>query len=214
MLGHDMRNPLNAILLTAVGLAELNAGEEVSEAAALLIRSGASMRALLDDLIDFNRLNLGLGISVEVGEADLAVLCENELKQHRAANPGQAVELAVTGDVTGRWDGQRLQQVLRNLLSNATAYGTAGEPVRVGVHGDETGVHLEVRNRGVEISPEASEQLFNPLQRGAGERSRGNQEGLGLGLYIVKEITRARRGEVEARSEAGETIFSVRLPRR
>ena len=214
MLGHDMRNPLNAILMTASSLTDLEPGEEVSEAAAVLIRSGASMKALLDDLVDFNRTNLGLGISIEVGEADLAALFADELKQHRAAHPGQAVEMAVSGDVTGRWDGQRLQQVLRNLLSNAAAYGTRGEPVRVVVHGEENSVRLDVRNRGAEISPEIAEHLFNPLQRGDAERSHANQAGLGLGLYIVQEITRAHGGEVGVRSDAGETVFSVRLPRR
>jgi signal transduction histidine kinase len=128
MLGHDMRNPLNAIVLTAWDLASLNAGAEVSEAAALLIRSGASIQALLDDLVDYNRTKLGQGINIEVGDADLAALFANELEQHHAAHPTRRVELTVEGDVTGRWDGQRLQQVLRNLVSNAitTGPGRAG----------------------------------------------------------------------------------------
>ena len=72
MLGHDMRNPLNAIQMTASYLAALNAGAEVSEAASRLIRSGASMKALLDDLVDFNRTKLGLGINITLANVDLA----------------------------------------------------------------------------------------------------------------------------------------------
>ena len=160
MLGHDMRNPLNAIVCTASNLAELNAGEEVSEAAAVLIRSGASIKALLDDLVDFNRTKLGVGINIAVKETDLRKLFTDEVKQHRAAHPGCRLELTLDGDMTGQWDGERLQQILRNLLSNAVAYGAAGEPVRVGVHGDESGVRIEVANRGPVIDPATAEYLL------------------------------------------------------
>lgn len=213
MLGHDLRNPLNAIVLTAADLASLDAGEEVSEAAEVLIRSGASMKALLDDLVDFNRTKLGLGINIAVKETDLGKVCADELKQHQAAHPGRRVELTREGNVIGRWDGQRLQQVVRNLVSNAITYGVKGEPVRVAVHGDETGVRIEVANRGPVIDAATAANLFDPLNRGDADQSDAHQEGLGLGLFIVREITRAHGGEVELKSDAEETVFTVRLPR-
>lgn len=213
MLGHDMRNPLNAIVLTATSLAELNAGEEVSAAANSLIRSGASIKALLDDLVDFNRTKLGMGINIEVGEADLAALVADELKQHRAAHPRRRIEMTVDGDTHGRWDGERLQQVLRNLVSNAIAYGSLEEPVRVAVHGNEGGVRIEVTNSGPRIGSAAAEHLFDPLKRGLSNSRRSNKDGLGLGLYIVQEITRAHGGEVGLRSDDKETVFTVNLPR-
>jgi signal transduction histidine kinase len=213
MLGHDMRNPLNAIVMTAASLADLNLGEEVSEAASCLIQSGASMKALLDDLVDFNRTKLGVGINIALGEADLGSLFADEVKQHHAANPTRRVVLTVEGEVRGRWDGHRLQQVLRNLVSNACAYGSKEEPVRVALHGDAAGIHFEVKNRGAAIESSAAERLFNPLQRGDLDSSRSYKEGLGLGLYIVREIVRAHGGEVELHSDATETVFSVRLPR-
>ena len=122
MLGHDMRNPLNAIQMTASYLAALNAGTEVSEAAASLIRSGASIKALLDDLVDFNRTKLGLGINIILANVDLAAVFADELEQLRGAYPGRRLELKVAGDTRGRWDGLRLQQLLRNLVSNAITY--------------------------------------------------------------------------------------------
>ena len=131
MLGHDMRSPLNTIVATAGYLAALNAGEEVSVAAARLIRSGASMQALLDDLVDFNRTKLGLGVNIVSSDVDLAAIVTDELDQLRAAHPDRQIELAATGDNRGRWDGARLQQLLRNLVSNAIAYGAPGAPVRV-----------------------------------------------------------------------------------
>lgn len=215
MLGHDMRNPLNAIVMTATFLAELNVGEDVSEAASCLIRSGASLKALLDDLADFNRTKLGVGISIAVGEVDVGALFADEVRQHQAANPTRRVVLTVEGEVRGRWDGHRLQQVLRNLVSNALAYGSKDEPVRVALHGDPAGVHFEVKNSGPAIDPETAEQLFDPLKRGNpnGSSSRANTDGLGLGLFIVREIVHAHGGEVELRSNAMETVFSVRVPR-
>ena len=106
MLGHDMRNPLNTILITASHLATLNAGAEVSEAALRLIRSGASMKALLDDLVDFNRTKLGLGINIARANVNLATAFADELEELRGAHPGRQLELQVIGDTLGLWDGR------------------------------------------------------------------------------------------------------------
>ncbi len=214
MLGHDMRSPLSAIVMTAGELAEMNAGAAISEAAECLIRSGGAMKSLLNDLMDFSRTKLGVGINIEVGPADLAALLGDELKQHHAAYPRTRLEVSMEGDLTGQWDGRRLQQVLRNLLSNASAYGSEDAPVRVTVRGDEAGVRLEVANHGPVIEPAFAEHLFDPLQRGGTEKSGGKKDGIGLGLYIVREITRAHGGEVTVQSDSEATVFSVRLPRK
>src|SRR5580765_2719962 len=105
MLGHDMRSPLNTILMTSQYLAALNAGASVSEAASRLIRSGASMKALLDDLVDFNRTHLGLGINVAVANVDLAALLADELEQLRGAHPSRQIEVNIVGHTQGVWDG-------------------------------------------------------------------------------------------------------------
>ena len=214
MLGHDMRNPLNSIVMTAAHLAELNAGEDISKAAARLVRSGASMQALLDDLTDFNRTNLGLGLRVMPYEVDLAQLANNELDQLRAAYPNRQIELQVAGDNRGHWDGARLQQVLRNLISNAIKYGAPDSPVRVTLHGGEPDVRLEVSNTG-HIEPSELHRLFEPLRRGTGQRdSHETRDGLGLGLFIAREVAKAHGGEIDARCSGEQTTFEVRLPRR
>ena len=213
MLGHDMRNPLNTILMTASYLAALNAGAEVSEGASRLIRSGASMKALLDDLVDFNRTKLGLGINIALADVDLAAAFVDELEQLRGAHPGRRLELEVVGDTRGRWDRLRLQQLLRNLVSNAIKYGAPGEPIRVVLAGEETDVRIEVGNSGPGIQSSALDEIFDPLKRGpAQHHDTGN--GLGLGLYIVREVARAHGGEVDVRADNTETVFVVRLPRR
>lgn len=214
MLGHDMRTPLTAIVMTAAHLGQLNAGEEVSEAAEVLIKSGESMQALLDDLTDFNRTRLGLGMKVEPKELDLSAAVQEELKRLRAAYPQRTIEFSESGVIRGRWDSLRLQQVIRNLVSNAVKYGDGCSPVRVAVRGEDAEVRLEVRNAG-RIKEAELRQLFNPLRRGQfGPRKREAGEGLGLGLFIVSEIVKAHGGEVQARSEGGETTFEVSLPRR
>ncbi len=215
MLGHDMRSPLNTIVTTASCLVALNAGEEVSMAAARLIRSGASMQALLDDLVDFNRTNLGLGLKIRPADIDLGAVVADELEQFRGAYPGRRIELEATGDAHGRWDGVRLQQLVRNLVSNAIRYGSPDAPVRVALRGREADLRLEVANSGATIPPSALGLIFDPLKRGcAPGDSQDTRSGLGLGLFIVREIALAHGGEVEVRSDGGETRFAVRLPRR
>jgi hypothetical protein len=214
MLGHDMRGPLNTILMTASYLAALNAGEEVSVSAARLIRSGAAMQALLDDLQDFNRTRLGLGIKVVPSDIDVVAVVTDELEQWRGAHPNRQIELAATGDSRGRWDGARLQQLVRNLVSNAIQYGSPDTAVRVGLRGEEAEVRVEVTNSGPTLSPSALSQIFDPLKRGSAQGdSRDARGGLGLGLFIVREIAKAHGGEVEVRFDGGETTFAVRLPR-
>jgi signal transduction histidine kinase len=213
MLGHDMRSPLATILMTASYLAALNAGEEISAASARLIRSGESMQALLDDLADFNRTKLGLGIKVVPSDVDLAVPVSAELEQLRGAHPHRRIELAVTGDCRGQLDGQRVQQLLRNLVSNAITYGAPNTPVRVALRGEEADILLEVTNSGPPIAPSALGEIFDPLKRGVARVDRDDQGSLGLGLFIVREIARAHGGEAEVRSDGGETTFTVRLPR-
>lgn len=214
MLGHDMRSPLNTILMTASYLAALNAGEQVSVSAARLIRSGAAMQALLDDLVDFNRTKLGLGFNVVPSDIDLATVVIDELEQLRGAYPNRLIELTATGDNRGRWDSMRLQQLIRNLVSNAIRYGSPDTPIHVALSSREADIRLEVTNRGPTIDASALSQIFEPLKRGSGQSdSHDAQGGLGLGLFIVREIAQAHGGEVKVRSDEGETTFAVRLPR-
>jgi len=214
MLGHDMRSPLNTILMTAQYLGALNAGASVSEAASRLIQSGSSMKTLLDDLVDFNRTRLGLGIKVNIAALNLASLFAGELEQLRGANPGRLIELETAGDTRGFWDGPRLQQLLRNLVANAIIHGAAGAPIRVMLTGAETSVALEVKNNGPAIKKEIVDRIFDPLARGVGQDNQDDSTGgLGLGLYIVREIALAHGGEVNVHSDNSETVFIVSLPR-
>src|SRR6185369_1230224 len=137
MLGHDMRTPLQAIQMTASYLALLNAGAKVSEAASRLSNCSARMKALLDDLVEFNRTKLGMGIDIAPTNVDMAALFGDELEQLRAAYPDRQLELEVVGDAQGFWDGLCLQRLLGNLVVNALKYGAQDAPVRVMISGEE-----------------------------------------------------------------------------
>ena len=213
MLGHDMRSPLSTIQLTASYLAALNAGDEVTAAASRLIRGGASMKALLDDLVDFSRTRLGVGITIFRGDTDLAHHFASEMEQLRGAHPDSLLHLSVEGDTRGCWDGQRLQQLLRNLVSNAIRYGEPSAPVQVTLSGRADDVAIEVSNHGTMSGDLVSERIFLPLTRGTAQEQEADG-GLGLGLFIVREIAIAHGGVVGVRSAAGETVFTVTLPRR
>lgn len=215
MLGHDMRTPLGNIFMTATYLQRLQAGDQVTTAAARLMRSGVSLRALIDDLSTFGRTSLGLGLNLDCAETDFATRALDEVEQLRGAHPDRQIELTVDGDTRGFWDGARLQQLLRNLVSNAIRYGRRDQPVGVTLDGRETVFVLDVCNHGSPVDADGLRQLFGPLQRGAAplEGSDG-RESLGLGLYIVREIAQAHGGEVEVRCDGDLTAFTVRLPRR
>ena len=216
MLGHDMRSPLSAILLSAGYLAKLNAGERVSDAAKRIINSGSRMQALLDDLIDFNRTKLGLGIKIAPAAVDLGQVFADGLHQLRVAYPSCDIQFTVEGDARGVWDANRLHQLLDNLVVNAIKYGFRDSPVRVTLAGNDEDVVLTVRNRGPVIEPPLRTRIFDPLTRGASLPSGSAPEAegsLGLGLFISREIAIAHGGDIDVESDESETVFTVRLPR-
>jgi signal transduction histidine kinase len=215
MLSHDMRSPLNTIMMAASHLTTLNAGPELSETAFHLTCAGHALKMLLDDMADFNRNMLGLGLNMALADIDLATVLSKELERLRGAHPDRRLELEVVGDTQGSWDGPRLQQVLRNLVSNAIKYGTPDAPVRTVIVGKANEVQFEVTNRGPVIEQSTLKQMFDPLKRGSTAEQGGDTDGsLGLGLYIVREVARAHGGEADVRSAEGVTVFDVRLPRR
>jgi len=212
MLSHDMRTPLQTMQMTALYLGHLNAGADVSVAAGRLIRSGAHLQGLLDDLVDFNRTNLGLGINIVPSEVDLGAICAQEVELLRVAYPNSQLHLEVLGDCRGFWDGSRVKQLLGNLVTNAIHYGAPDTPVRVAVVGEKSDVRIRVSNSGPAIDGETMDQLFEPLKRFTTKER--DPAGLGLGLYIVREIAKGHGGAAEARSDDRETVFTVRLPRK
>jgi signal transduction histidine kinase len=216
-LGHDLRTPLNALVLSSEVLARSGQlDDENVRTARQMANFGHVMAGMINDLLDFTRARLGGGMPVSPAPVDLERLCCDVVEEFRVADPGHPVRVESRGTVTGEWDPARLRQVVSNLVANAIAHGEDGGPIEISVSGDEADVILTVANRGPAIPPAALPTLFDPFVRGPSAASRKGRTGggTGLGLYIVRQIIVAHRGtiSVESSDPAG-TRVTVRLPR-
>jgi signal transduction histidine kinase len=214
IVSHDLRTPVSAILLGVVALLR---GEELSvrqTKSALRIQSSAERaNRMIRDLLDFTQARLAGGIRIERRATDLHELTRGVLEEIEATHGGRELRWSRAGDGRGEWDPDRLGQVVQNLVTNALKYSPAGTPVRIETSAEEGGVVLSVHNEGAPIPPERLGSIFQPLQRASGEVDKAGR-GIGLGLYIVKQVVEAHGGDVRVEStlEAG-TTFTVRLPR-
>jgi signal transduction histidine kinase len=216
ILGHDLRGPLSTIS-TCVAL-QLRAGLNDSPQAAVILRSVAQMKALLDDMVEYTRHRLGSQLAIEPASLRLDQFARNTLDEIEAISRGHALELEVQGDMQGEWDARRLHQALSNLVFNAMKYGVRGAPIHVVLDGtgkDE--LVLGVENSGKPIARDLMARLFDPLVREGGEDGGADSQvagaNLGLGLYVVREIAKAHGGMVDVTSDDSSTRFEMRLPR-
>ena len=214
VLGHDLRSPLNAVLLTSRVISALGAGTPLTQHTERLMRGGERMKQLLDDLLDYNRASLDVGIRVTLESVDLAMVCGEEIELLRAGLPASTIEFVTEGTAHGRWDASRIRQVVSNLVVNAARYGDPSDIIRVSLCGHDAEVRLLVENTGPSIPTELMNSLFEPLRRHARADSQGERESLGLGLFIVRQIALAHGGSVTVESADGRTRFTVTLPRR
>ncbi len=211
ILGHDLRNPLAAIITSARLAMGRDTDDRLRKPLARILNSGDRMSRMIDQLLDLTRVRLGGGIPVSCVDLDLAALVRQVMDELEGANPGCVLHLSCAGDTCGRWDPDRLSQVFSNLVANAVRHGQAEHGVQVTLDGAsaET-VRVEVRNRGA-IPPRRMATLFEPM-RGRPDGSGG----LGLGLFITRELVRAHGGGIQVQSEGGDgsaTAFTVTLPR-
>lgn len=215
ILGHDLRNPLNSVVMSAALLSTM--GELDGEPAILASQISASANAMADmirDLLDFTATELGAEMPLSRAAMDLGHLCQEVVDEMRAANPTRTLSIAADGDLAGEWDAGRLRQVVSNLLGNAVQHGTG--PVELTVGAEGSGVRLVVRNDGPPIPPDAVATIFDPLVRGASAdpQKRRRPGSIGLGLYIAREVVTAHGGTIDVESSAQlRTVFTVRLPR-
>ena len=214
IVSHDLRSPLQAILLGTAGLLRREELDERTTKAVASIRSAAERASrMVKDLLDFTQARLGGGIPLVRRPTDLHALIRETVEEVRANNPERELRVEAHGEGGGTWDGDRLAQVVQNLASNAVKYSPPGTPVTVRSRGDGDGVELEVHNAGTPIAPEALGRLFQPMQRATALPDSVGRS-VGLGLYIVAEVVRAHGGQVEvSSSEKAGTTFTVRLPR-
>jgi len=219
MVSHELRTPLNTLYLeTQVRKLHLSKGNTVhfgpDRLPAMIDRDQRqiqSMVRLIDDMLDVTRLRSG-SLTLQPKPMDLAALArhvvENLAQQIDAA--GCAVMLDAPEPVHGSWDEFRIEQVATNLITNALRYG-GGNPVHIRVSRCDDWANLVVRDEGMGIAPADQQRIFEQFERT--EASRSKAAGLGLGLYITRQIVLSHGGQVEVCSRAGEgATFTVRLP--
>jgi signal transduction histidine kinase len=213
VVSHDLRNPLNAITLTATLLTRRDdLDERTAKAATRIFAAAERANRLIRDLLDFTQARVS-GIPVQPGPGDLHVLAAQVVEEVRSANPERRIELQLHGDGQGVLDPDRIGQVVANLVGNAVQHSPSESPVRVTSRGEGEGLMLEVHNGGVPIPAETLPGLFEPFRRGLGVKA-GDGGSLGLGLFISRRIVEAHGGRIAVKSSAGEgTTFSVWLPR-
>ena len=210
VLSHDLRTPLSSVTAATSALVrELPDGKPAALAGRVL-NSARRMGNMVEDLLDVTRIRQHGGLSLIPAPLQLDTLCKSSIAELEVSY-GRAVELTATGDLSGDWDGERLAQVLTNLLGNALRHGSAEQPVQLMLDGSHADwVQMEFRNGGC-IAPELLPAIFQPF-RGSESRS-GRQDGLGLGLFIARNIVESHQGNITVCSEASQTCFTVTLPR-
>jgi two-component system, sensor histidine kinase and response regulator len=212
VLGHDLRNPLSAILNTASLLERIAKDDVVKQSAARMVNSGRRMSRMIDDMLDLTRARLGGGIPLRRQEIECSQIVQRVIQEAQGAFPEGRFETRQAGEVSGFWDADRLTQATSNLVANALEHGDKNDPVEVALNGTRADwVTLAVTNTGV-IPPEILPHLFDPF-RGS-QRQLGRRDGLGLGLYIVQQIVLAHGGRVDVKTDETRTTFVVEIPRR
>ncbi len=213
ILGHDLRNPLGAILTAAQVAQNRDTEERLSKPLARILSSGARMAKMIDQLLDFTRVRVGSGMPLRPTMLQIGGVLRQVIDELETGYPTARVEIEVIGDDDrGSWDGDRLSQVFSNLVANAIQHGEPqhGVRVRLGLTSNEA-VRIDVHNQGV-IAEELIGRIFEPLT--GSQQKRDRSQGLGLGLYISSEIVKAHRGRIDVSSSpAHGTSFSVHLPR-
>jgi len=213
ILGHDLRNPLNAVSMAARRLKEADPSERWARSVNYVLSGAGRMTRLVDQLLDLARARQTGGMRLRLRPGtDLGEIVRAAVDELRAAHP--RAEIVVTGDGPndGAWDADRLAQVVSNLVANAIVHGTGRVEVRLARTAGEA--VFEVRNGGPPIPADALPRIFEAFQRPPVDGDGiGRAGGLGLGLFIAERIVAAHQGRIAvSSSDQHGTIFAVTLP--
>ncbi len=214
---HELKTPLTALMLVIAGIERSldklpGAATAMRTKIAALSRQGHRLNQLVSNLLDVSRIQAGrLHVSIE--RVDLCALVREVVDRHEqeATGAGCPLEVVTREPVTGAWDQSRVDQVVSNLLSNAIKYG-AGKPVSVVAEASGDTARFSVADRGIGIAPEDQERIFQRFERAV---TSTGFAGMGLGLWISREIVTRLGGSIRVESRLGEgSRFTVELPMR
>ena len=212
VLGHDLRNPLNAVTTGAALIRRMQPDEAIGRTAEMIQRSAVRMAGLIENVLDFTRGRLGGGITLDRNAFEpLEPVLRQVIDELQIGEPDRTIVAQFELSEPIDCDRRRIAQLFSNLLANALTHGAPGRPVRLGARTSDDGFELWVANAGEPIASATMERLFHPFYRG---EVRASQQGLGLGLYIASQIARAHGGSLAVESTPAETRFSFRMPTR
>ena len=211
---HELNTPLTSLQLVVQGLRSGIAAmpaEGVAKTLQLAERQTRKLRALVDQLLDVGRIAAMGHVALRLEEADLSVLVRDVAERFAgdAAKVHSALVVRATGAVVATVDPGRIEQILTNLIGNALKFG-AGAEIDVDITQTNGHCQLAVHDAGIGIAPERLAHIFDRFERGVPASQFG---GLGLGLFIVRELVRAHGGSVRVQSTLGQgSTFVVELP--
>ena len=212
VVGHDMRAPASAILIgTEMLVAKHRDDPSLAGVVSRIVSFANRMTAMVDQLLDLSRAQLGGGIPLARIELRLAPLIESVIEELTGRYPQNRFSLSGDASLKGAWDPDRLRQVAASLVTNAVRHGMKDGPIQIIMSQGEGRTSFAVHNEVSEapISEDVLPGLFEPYRQGDETRSGA---GLGVGLYIVREIVEAHGGRVAVDSTATGTTFRVVLP--
>jgi PAS domain S-box-containing protein len=208
ILGHDLRNPLASIAMSAASLRRnRHLDEQDEKRVARITSSSERMLRMISQMLDLTRARLGGGFPLEPKPTDLRNVCRRVVEEFE-----EHIRLEVQGDVTGTWDPDRLAEALSNIAGNAIEHAALGTAVVVKAHGEGPEVVVEIINQGDPIPADVLPFIFEPFRR-AKQHAKSRAGNLGLGLYIANQIVHSGHGSLAAYSVDGTTTFLMRLPR-
>jgi signal transduction histidine kinase len=213
VLTHEVRNPLNVIKLSSETLKAGPLQEVQARCVERVLRGAGSIERLVNDLAILVRSRMRVPFPLTRAACNLGDICALTLEEVEASHGDVVFELEKIGDLKGDWDRERLAQVIFNLVTNAITHA-AVKQVQVIAQDLGSEVVLRVSNQGTPIPFELQESIFDPFVHRETASLTSTKKGLGLGLFIVKEIVTGHGGTVEvASTEAEGTTFTVKLPR-
>lgn len=207
ILGHDLRNPLQGILMAAELVLRRSQDDAIRKPLQGIRQCGDRMARMIEQILDLTRIRLGGGLSLSSTHTDFRSIIEQVIEEF--AEHKNRFSIEVVGDSRGSWDVDRVLQVLSNLAGNAVEHSPPGAPVLIRVDGRrDDALECEVHNGGPGVPSGLRDVLFEPF------RGRDRTRGLGLGLFICKQVVVAHGGTIEFESsDDSGTCFRVSLPR-
>ena len=217
ILAHDLRSPLSAIAMLSYMLEGSAPTDGARKQARQIQTSAKEMGAMIRDLLEYTRTQLGKGIPIHAKRCSIAAICREALDEVRAAHSQRQFDFAMAADTDWLVDNARLRQALSNLLNNAVQHGDPAAPIALSVAVEEgPQLTIRIKNQGKPIPPESLQVIFDPLVQLSEKSAIGIETpstNLGLGLFIAREVATGHGGTLDVSSDAlNGTVFVLRIP--